>query len=420
MALPRQTAMSDNLRRLCLVRLIALAAMIISMAMARVYELDLYYRPLLGILALLTILNIGAWLRSNRSWPITEIEFLGHILSDILGLALLLYFSGGATNPFISYFLVPLSISAATLPWGFTWLVAVLCIGFYSLLLVYHIPVEVFSLHNHDAPRLNLHFLGMWANFSLSALLITYFVVGMAQALRSREQMLNQLREEGLRNEQIMAVATLAAGTAHELGTPLSTMRILLDEMRRDGIHHSHSTEDLEILSEQLDACRSTLKNLISTADRSQSGQAGRFRADTYFEELVRDWHLLHPEITLQLQIHPATKSLYINADVTLKQALINLLDNASKASPSGIEVSVESEENMLMLEILDDGPGIPDTIAEKIGKPIIINSDSGLGIGLLLTHATLTKFGGSVVLYPRQSGGTRTEVKLPVHKARS
>lgn len=411
--------MSDNLRRLCVIRLIVLGAMLVALLSAHAASLNLPYRALGLILLLLTALNVASWLRSLRPWPITELEFLAHILADIGGLSLLLYFSGGATNPFISYFLVPLSIAAATLPWAYTWFVALLCIGIYSLLLVFHAPVEVFALHGHNSSRFSLHIVGMWANFALSALLITYFVVRMAQALRSRERMLNQLREEDLRDEQIMAVATLAAGTAHELGTPLSTMKVLLEEMLEDNPQNTALGADLAILSGQLETCRSTLKKLVATADRSQSGTDSYYHADHYFRELIRDWRLLRPETAMQCKIDPGLEGLSLRGDATLKQALTNLLNNAADASPETIEIHLGSDEQGIVMEILDNGPGLPDDIAGQIGKPVIINSDSGLGIGLLLTHATLTKFGGSVLLYRRQGPGTRTLVRLPASKER-
>lgn len=406
--------MVDNLRRLCVIRLIILCAMVVTLASAFVYDIDVPYGALGLILLVLATLNLLSWLRTLRSWPVTEIEFLVQILAEIFGIGLLLYFSGGATNPFISYFLVPLSISAATLPWRFTWLVAALCIGIYSLLLVFNQPLAIFSLHNHGAPRFNAHIIGMWANFALSALLITYFVVRMAQAIRDREQLLNQLREEDLRDEQIMAVATLAAGTAHELGTPLSTMKILLEELQQDWGDNAALCEDLDILASQVDVCRSTLKKLVATADRNRLGLDTRYPAGDYFRELARDWHLLHPETKLQLHIEPQLDELQLSGDATLKQALINLLNNASEASPDGIDVKLMATSDRITMEIVDDGPGLPDNIAEQIGKPIIINSDSGLGIGLLLTHATLNKFGGNVTLYQRPQGGTRTEAILP------
>ena len=152
----------------------------------------------------------------------------------------------------------------------------------------------------------------------------------------------------------------------------------------------------------------------LATADRNQSGQAGHCRASSYCRELIDNWRLLHPATQLDVQLDPALEQRVLEADPTLQQALINLLNNASEASPERIAVTIAASDGAIELEILDDGPGVPRDIAEQLGKPIIIASAGGLGIGLLLTHATLTRFGGSVTLYNRPQGGTRTVATLP------
>ena len=127
------------------------------------------------------------------------------------------------------------------LPWRYTWVIAGLSLLAYSLMLFYSHPIATLQPmddHSHHMQGdFNLHILGMWFTFAISTVLITYFVVKMANALRQQEQLLATDREDELRDEQILAVATLAAGTAHELGTPLSTMSVLLDELETE-----HST----------------------------------------------------------------------------------------------------------------------------------------------------------------------------------
>lgn len=412
------TAMMDNLRRLCVIRLIVLVSMLLALSIANAMESALPYRPITITLALLATLTLFSWLRTRATWPLTDIEFLLQLLADILGIGIVLYFSGGATNPFVSYFLVPLCIAAATLPWRLIWLVALLSISIYTLLLFFHHPLQVLAVHGHDAPLFNPHVLGMWANFSLSALLITGYVVSMAQALRDRDKLLNQLREEDLRDEQIMAVATLAAGTAHELGTPLSTMRILLDELKAEYPDNELLANDLAILSRQLDNCRDTLKKLVATADHKRLGQPGRYQAYHYFRELLDDWRIIHPEAVFKLRLAPELEHYALTGDATLKQALINLLNNAYEASPTGFAVAIYPEASNIILQILDEGPGLPSEIIEQLGRPVIHNSKQGLGIGLLLTHATLTRYGGDVTLYNREQGGTRTRAKLPATRS--
>jgi two-component system sensor histidine kinase RegB len=191
-------------------------------------------------------------------------------------------------------------------------------------------------------------------------------------------------------------------------------MKILLEELQKDSGGNTALSEDLGILARQVEICRSTLKKLVATADRNRSGLDSHYQAGEYFRELIRDWHLLHPETELSVSIDPQLDHLLLSGDATLKQALINLLNNARDASPGAIAVELTANRAGITMVILDEGPGLPNDIAEQMGKPIIINSDSGLGIGLLLTHATLNKFGGNVTLYRRPQRGTRTEATLP------
>ncbi len=152
----------------------------------------------------------------------------------------LLYLNGGATNPFVSLYLVPLAISAATLSVRFTVALAAFCLVAYSLLMFYYHPLQILSpnhemvlnsehhtMHMTDGNPVNWHVVGMWLNFVLSTLLISYFVLRMARALRAQDAELSAIREKQLRDEQLLGIATLAAGTLHELGTPLATMTLL-------------------------------------------------------------------------------------------------------------------------------------------------------------------------------------------------
>src|SRR5690606_14130236 len=141
----------------------------------------------------------------------------------------------------------------------------------YSLLLFFYQPLPDLTppgLHlEHEEPGLSLHILGMWFNFLVSAAIITWFVVRMADELRSREEMLSRYREDSLRNELVLAVATQAAGTAHELGTPLGTAAILLKEMEEEYAGQPELLRDIRLLRKQVSLCRGTLKELVSKAD---------------------------------------------------------------------------------------------------------------------------------------------------------
>src|SRR5690606_13943277 len=238
------TALHHNLQRLLSIRLIVFALQLLALGYAwAILALDLQYGAIVGIFVLLALVNGVLYGRLRGRGTPGEAEFFLHLLVDVLGLSLLLYFTGGANNPFVSYLLVPVTIAAATLSWRYTTALTLCALGCYSLLLFFYKPLPELvpsDAHMHAGHGMdmstdpgNLHVIGMWFNFVVSAVLITYFVVKMAADNQRQEARLRQYREDTLRNEQILAVATMAAGTAHELGTPLGSMAVLLKELRQ-------------------------------------------------------------------------------------------------------------------------------------------------------------------------------------------
>jgi two-component system sensor histidine kinase RegB len=375
---------------------------------------------LLGLaLSLLVMAGITAaslW-RTSRPWPVADREFLAQLLVDVLGWTALMYFSGGANNPFISYYIVPLVISAAVLPWRYTWLVAAASLGAYSLLLYYYRPFQLFTPHagmGHDGSA-NVHILGMWFNFLFSAGLITYFVVRMAAQLRLQENRAVAQREQRLRSDQIMAVASLAAGTAHQLGTPLSTMTVLVDEMLADESLPQQTREDCLLLQQQIGECRKTLGTLSRTAEHGSVGHSSPAALDRFVTTTVERWAVRRPGVSYQVIGPDRGQPPSINQDPTLAQALENLLNNAADAGSSRIEASYNWNAREATIVIRDYGSGIDPQLLADIGKPVIRASRSGLGIGLLLSHATVERFGGRIELRNAPEQGAIATLYLPL-----
>ncbi|MEE9222711.1 MAG: sensor histidine kinase, partial [Nitrosomonadaceae bacterium] len=228
-----QSPLSKNLQRLFLLRSIAIVVQCLTFAAVHwVLEMPLPWTEMVTVVIFLAVLNFATWLRLRRNWPVSSIEFFAQILIDVFALGALLYFSGGSTNPFVSLYLLPLTITAAALPWAYTWVMAAITISCYSLLLFYYVPLP--HDHSEHNSEFNLHVFGMWLAFVLSTVLIAWFVVKMGISIRERDKNLSQAREQALRDEQLIALGTLAAGAAHELGTPLSTMAVVSRELQKD------------------------------------------------------------------------------------------------------------------------------------------------------------------------------------------
>jgi len=408
----------DNLRSLLLIRGIALLGQtgVLAYVLVASRTTASLWGVTASLVALATITVASLW-RCTRPWPVTDNEFLAQLLIDVLGWTALMYFSGGASNPFVSYYIVPLVVAAAVLPWRFTWLVAGTSLLAYSLLLYYYRPFPLFSPHAHmgHGDDGNVHILGMWFNFLFSAGLITYFVVRMASMLRQQEARAVARREDRLRNDQIMAVASLAAGTAHELGTPLATMTVLVEEMLHDDSLGRQAREDCELLRRQLAQCKSTLNTLTRTAELSSVGQTRRQALGEFVQQTVERWAVRRPGVSYDISPGQVAAGAAIEYDSTLCQAVENLLNNAADTGSERVDVHYQSTGHEARIVVRDRGPGISGELLRDMGKPIIRASRNGLGIGLLLSHATVERCGGRIELLNARDGGTEANLYLPL-----
>lgn len=379
-------------------------------------SINLPFNEILVALVVLTSVNLLTFSRLRQQLPVTELEFFIQLLIDLLCLSTVFYFSGGANNPFVSYFLVPICISAATLRRHYTLSISALSVLSYTILLFFHVPLPALSPHQHHSEQsINFHVLGMWLNFFISAGLITYFVVKMAGDLRQQDARLNRVREDQLRNEQVMAVATLAAGTAHELGTPLSSMKLLLNELRDE--HHADKqlAQDLTLLQDQVIHCSKILQNLISTAEQTKDGQLPTENVANYCNNLLERWKLLRPEVKAEIYLDQDGAVSECQFHPTIAQAILNLLNNAADANPQKIRIDIRWDSTQLYWVITDEGPGINKEIEAHLGKTFISTKNKGMGIGLLLTQATINRYGGEVRLYNRAERGAITELIIPL-----
>ena len=436
-------ALTLNLRRLCWIRAIVLVFMSVAALYGYLYlaiQSQLFAVALIiasqALITALTYLKLRRNIAATKT--VTETEFSAQLTVDVLFIFALAYFTGGATNPFISYFLVPLSIAAATLPKRHVAAIAGLSVGAYSLLLFAYQPLEFFSHTGHVStatdhqPHLahsassievatvfNPHYLGMWFNFLVSAVLIAWFVSRMAEALRAQENAINQQREQQLYDEQILSIATLAAGTAHELGTPLNSLSLLVDEMTSDDAQSDHQQADLALMKSQIIQCRSSLKKLVHTAQQTQPGDKAAIHIKALVSACIDHWHPLRPEVVVVNLFADKNIDAVIYCDESLSQALTNLLNNAANASPEFVAVDIQQHSDNIHIIVSNKGEGIPDTILQQFSRqPLHDRRDQnspGLGFGLFLSNASIHRHGGQLSLRNLEQGGAEAVIQLPL-----
>ena len=415
-----QSPSGKNLQRQFQLRVIAIIFQIIVFwAVYRLIELELPWLAIISTICILAVLNFFTWIRLRYPWPVTYPEFFIQLLIDVAGLTALLYFSGGSTNPFISLYLLPLTIAATVLPWHYTWSMAVITISCYTCLLFKYVPFPHDHLDDHSRHmfEFNLHVSGMWLTFVLSTLLITSFVVRMNASIRDRDKELSKSRERALQNEQIIALGTLAAGAAHELSTPLSTMAIISGELQQEFIENTEFQNNVRILRDQISHCKQTLTHLLADAGQTRVEEGDGQPVDLFLQQIIDKWQLIRPSVKFTYQCKGIKPPPTIMNTRLLSQSILNLLNNAADASVKQVTITCHWDEKQLHLEILDDGAGLNTEAAEHAGEPFFTSKGpgQGFGIGLFLANTNIERFGGNIRLFNRPEGGACTYVTIPV-----
>jgi two-component system sensor histidine kinase RegB len=405
---------AKNLSHLVVLRFIGLLIQVLIISIAiQWFQIPLKLAPIIIILVVILIWNLYSLWRSSQISLISNFEFFMQLVFDVLSISAILYFAGGATNPFSWFFLLPVMIAATILPTKYVWSVAGLTIISYSVLLFYYIP-----LTNQDMTHGSFvqHIWGMWFGFILSSVLVAYFITGMAKTLRQRERDLSETREQKLRDEQVIAMGTLAAGAAHDLGTPLATIAILSHELQRE--HPADSNVDLHlklsIIASQVMRCKEAI-SILSTSSgeiRAESGKLVSIR--DYLHELTNNWKRKRSNIKCIFKVN-GERSQQIISEKMLDQSLCNILDNAADVSPDCVEMIARWDDGFLEIEVNDRGPGLNAQANETAGKKIYSNKQHGLGVGLLLAYSVIERLQGKISFSNRPQGGLSIKIILPI-----
>jgi two-component system sensor histidine kinase RegB len=408
------------LRRLFLLRNITILGAAVAIGIAHsTFDLTLPLRALFMTLALLTALNIFTLVRCSSGGIIGNNEIFIQMLLDIAGLTSLFYFTGGATNPLVWFYLLPLMIAATILPRAYTWTMAGVTVACYSALFFFNQPLPHSGMMHHYG-GFQMHVFGMWVGFVVSAGFVAFIIAGMAANLRERDRKLAEARERALQDERLVALGTLAAGAAHELGTPLGTMAILTAELEQEYNTPAHSDlhHRLGILHRQIDRCKEALSVMSASAGAGRAEGGHRMLVRSYLDEVTQQWRTQRPDAVLASRIEATAPDSEIIAERTLTQALVNVLNNAADASPADVELEASWTADALQLAISDRGPGLDAAMFNRLGKTPVSTKPEGMGVGLFLAHATINRLGGRLAVRNRTHGGTTFEITLPLLQA--
>jgi two-component system sensor histidine kinase RegB len=397
------------LRTLATLRWIAVAGQSVAIVVAEsVLALPLGYGPLLIGVAALLVFNVYATWRAWTGNAIGRGTVFAHVAVDIVQLTWQLYWSGGSANPFVSLYLLPIALVGFSLPSRQVLAVAGLAVAGYSFLMAAHRPLPNW-LHHH-ATLFDLHLIGMWVNFLISAGVITIAAIRLSAVLGRQRRALAQARESALRSEGVIAVATQAAATAHALNTPLGSMAIVAGELARELPADAPLADDVRLLRDQIEVCREAVRRLV--AESSPDARGPEPLADIVTRAVER-LALIAPESAVDCTIDPAVARLPLSDPIAIEHLLMNVLGNAVEASGvaarhwAGLDARGDAET--LCILVRDRGTGVAADPA-----PFTSTKPGGLGLGVLLSRMLVERRGGSLSL-GRDADGGRVEIKLPV-----
>jgi two-component system sensor histidine kinase RegB len=402
------------LRLLIVMRAVAIAAIVaILYCFDGVLAVKLPLGPLAALIALYAALDVATLLRLPA--PVTQLEMLGQLLADVAILSAVLYFTGGARNPLALYYLVLVLYSSMALPPRLVWPLAAACLLSYVTLQFFHVDLP--RPRSEDIDR-TLDYVTQLAIYGFIAALIVWFGIKLNALQRAQHEHLRAQAEKDVRERYLIGLAALSAGTAHELCTPLSTISVVVGELRESESPPPDWKESIDMLWSQVQLCRRSLSAMAGAAGVERLGEMRSVPAVELLEELAARLRSLRPDVALNVSIH-IDDTLVLRSDHTLPQALMNFLNNAADASPDWVELRAVQDRLKplkLVIEVRDRGPGIAPELRERLGKALITSKapGSGHGSGILIAQSAIERFGGSVAISARRSGGTCVRVELP------
>lgn len=373
------------------------------------------------VVPLMAVLATNLWLHREAHAPVRDHrKVLGCIfVFDILCLTALLALTGGPMDPFSLLYLIQIALAAVVLEKHWIWILGVLATVGFGVLFFLH-----FSLGGShplaSEPGLLHHLVGMWIAFIVAAALIGFFTSRVTHALRVREQEVLALQGQIARQERITSLVTLAAGAAHELGTPLGTIAVVAREMERYALTLGNSEalcEDSRLIRSEVERCQRILQRMSAdgaepVGESPQTIQVGELLRQT-LEEIADPWR---SHISLAEANTGATVFLPVRATV---QSLVALVGNALDSGAEDVRVILRAEcrGEEIMLSVCDNGRGMSEEILRRVAEPFFTTKGPGRGMGLgtFLVRTFAERLGGGLTYESAPNRGTIATLTLPM-----
>jgi two-component system sensor histidine kinase RegB len=379
------------------------------------FRIDLPLPPMLAVLLGLVALNIASLALLRLPRRISNAELFGALLLDVAALTAQLYLSGGATNPFVSLFLLQVVLGSVLLDRWSTWVIVVATSIAFAVLTFAYRPITLPP--GFAVSLFRLHIQGMWVCFALVAVLLVMFVTRINGNLRAQDARLADIRQQAAEEEHIVRIGMLASGAAHELGTPLSTLSVILGDWRRLPAiaRDAELREELEEMQAEVQRCKAIVTSILLSSGDARGEESAATTVRVFLDRVVADWRAARGHRNADY-VDMFGTDVPIASDIVLQQVVYNLLDNAAEVSPDWIGIRLARNRDELVFTVSDSGPGFAADQLANLGKPY--NSTKprlGAGLGLFLVGNVMRKLGGSIAARNRNEGGAEVTLRLPL-----
>jgi two-component system sensor histidine kinase RegB len=405
-----------NMLLLIQLRWVAVIGQIVTIAVVRIaMGIDLPLALMAVVLGGQVTLNLAslAWLRGRET--VGRHGLLMTLLLDVAALTAQLWLSGGASNPFTSLYLLQVTIGAVLLDVWSAWVVVALACASFVGLIASGRPLV---LPGRDPQTmLSLHIDGMLICFVVDAALLVVFVTRMARNLRERDARLAALRQHAAEEDHVVRMGLLATGAAHELGTPLASLAVILGDWRRMPAvtANPEMNQELQEMQAAVLRCKTIVTDILMSSGEARGEAPAVMPIKAFLDGLVEEWRAARPVTVLSYK-NLFREDLAIISDSALKQVIFNVLDNAFEASPAWIGFTAERRGGEIVLRVDDAGPGFTPQMLAQFGKPYRSSKGRpGGGLGLFLLVNVARKLGGSAQPRNRADGGASVTVNLPL-----
>ena len=383
------------------------------------FGFQLPWLEILSTILALIISNLALYPRYSINNRLSETATTVVIAADILQLALLIFFTGGLSNPFVVLFITPIAITVTSLPIRSTSILIFLTIIFITILGSFNYPLESNMLDLSVPP---IFILGMWVSLFVTILFLTFYAGGLTDESRKISAALKVAENLLVKEKNLSSLDGLAAAAAHHLGTPLGTISLIANELKNDESINENAKKDLMILSEEVDKCKKILGSL-GEKPSSDDDLITKIELQALLEELCELIKVKEIKFSINFNDNdPGMKEILLRRRSELLLGLSNIIENAADFASTTVELNVSKSGKFINLEINDDGKGFSNSILSRIGDPYVSsrskssNNGDGLGLGFFISKTLLERLNISVQAYNKvhPEYGAVVLIKIP------